>query len=144
MDILTIECVSIATNHHFSDNPIAAQHRLRFNEVILKEQWQNIYVEYDKQGGVEFDRYDNLATEYLIARNPLGEVLGVTRTYPTTLPYMISDVFEHLVDQECLHCPQVHEAGRFVLYPPYFSKFSLKNISISEYTFSVSSLWLKI
>lgn len=40
---------------------------------------------------MEFDQYDNLATEYYIARNTKGEVLGVTRSYPTTIPYMLSE-----------------------------------------------------
>ena len=43
--------------------------------------------------GMEFDQYDNLATEYYIARDVNNEVLGVTRSYPTTIPYMLQDVF---------------------------------------------------
>lgn len=44
---------------------------------IQKERWDNIYVLDD----MEFDRYDNLATEYLIARDDNNNVVGVTRTY---------------------------------------------------------------
>ena len=65
-----IDCVTIATAHRFPGNLIAAQHRLRYQEVIAKEDWSNIYVADE----MEFDRYDNVATEYFIARNPDGEV----------------------------------------------------------------------
>ena len=68
-----IDCVTIATSHRFPGNLIAAQHRLRYQEVIAKEDWSNIYVADE----MEFDRYDNVATEYFIARNSEGEVLGV-------------------------------------------------------------------
>ncbi|SRR6266851_3079631 len=39
-----IDCVNIATAHCFAGNLIAAQHRLRYQEVIAKEDWSNIYV----------------------------------------------------------------------------------------------------
>jgi len=39
-----IDCVHIATAHCFPGNLIAAQHRLRYQEVIAKEDWGNIYV----------------------------------------------------------------------------------------------------
>ena len=65
-----IDCVTIATSHCFPGNLIAAQHRLRYQEVIAKEDWSNIYVADE----MEFDRYDNVATEYFIARNSDGEV----------------------------------------------------------------------
>ena len=65
-----IDCVNIATAHCFPGNLIAAQHRLRYQEVIAKEDWSNIYVADE----MEFDRYDNVATEYFIARNSEGKV----------------------------------------------------------------------
>jgi N-acyl-L-homoserine lactone synthetase len=98
-----IDCVNIATAHCFGDNLIAAQHRLRYQEVIAKEDWSNIYVADE----MEFDRYDNVATEYFIARNGEGDVLGVCRSYPTTIPYMLTDVFPF--------SHKVHEASRLVL-----------------------------
>src|SRR5271154_5368703 len=106
-----IECVTIATSHRFPGNLIAAQHRLRYREVIAKEDWSNIYVADE----MEFDRYDNVATEYFIARNDVGAVLGVCRSYPTTIPYILADVFPFLAspDLPCSH--KVHEASRPVL-----------------------------
>lgn len=106
-----IDCVTIATAHCFPGNLIAAQHRLRYREVIAKEDWSNIYV----AGGMEFDRYDTIATEYFIARNAEGKVLGVARSYPTTIPYMLSDVFPFLAAQDLPSSHAVHEASRLVL-----------------------------
>jgi len=106
-----IDCVSIATAHCFSGNLIAAQHRLRYREVITKEDWGNIYVADE----MEFDRYDNVATEYFIARNSQGSVLGVSRSYPTTIPYMLSDVFPFLASDQLPSSHKIHEASRLVL-----------------------------
>jgi N-acyl-L-homoserine lactone synthetase len=106
-----IDCVTIATAHCFPGNLIAAQHRLRHQEVIAKEDWSNIYVADE----MEFDRYDNVATEYFIARNSEGDVLGVARSYPTTIPYMLADVFPFLCPQALPSSHKVHEASRLVL-----------------------------
>src|SRR5580704_13772531 len=106
-----IDCVTIATSHRFPGNLIAAQHRLRYQEVIAKEDWSNIYVAAE----MEFDRYDNVATEYFIARDAEGKVRGVCRSYPTTIPYMLSDVFSFLCSEALPSSHKVHEASRLVL-----------------------------
>jgi N-acyl-L-homoserine lactone synthetase len=106
-----IDCVNIATAHCFPGNLIAAQHRLRYQEVIAKEDWSNIYVADE----MEFDRYDNVATEYFIARTSEGKILGVCRSYPTTIPYMLSDVFPFLSAKALPASHEVHEASRLVL-----------------------------
>src|ERR1700689_1173194 len=113
-----IDCVNIATSHRFPGNLIAAQHRLRYREVIAREDWSNIYV----ADGMEFDRYDNVATEYFIARNSDGDVLGVARSYPTTIPYMLSDIFPFLAARELPSSHRVHEASRLVLDRSLLSK----------------------
>jgi acyl-homoserine lactone synthase len=113
-----IDCVTIATSHRFPGNLIAAQHRLRYQEVIAKEDWSNIYVADE----MEFDRYDNVATEYFIARNADGDVLGVARSYPTTIPYMLSDIFPFLASRELPSSHNVHEASRLVLDRSLLSK----------------------
>jgi N-acyl-L-homoserine lactone synthetase len=106
-----IDCVNIATAHCFPGNLIAAQHRLRYQEVIAKEDWSDIYVADE----MEFDRYDNVATEYFIARDADGDVLGVSRSYPTTIPYMLSDVFAFLSSEGLPSSHKIHEASRLVL-----------------------------
>lgn len=113
-----IDCVSIATNHHFPENLLAEQHRLRYREVIQKENWGDVYI----CNGMEFDRYDNLATEYYIARNAQGQVVGVTRSYPTTIPYMLSDAFTYLFAQKLPSSAKILEASRLVLDRTLLSK----------------------
>jgi acyl-homoserine lactone synthase len=106
-----IDCVSIATVHHFPGNLLAGQHSLRYREVVQKENWSDIYV----IDGMEFDQYDNLATEYYIARDEQGRILGATRSYPTTIPYMLSDVFTFLLSAKLPSSPKILEASRLVL-----------------------------
>jgi acyl-homoserine lactone synthase len=113
-----IDCVTIATSHRFPGNLVAAQHRLRYREVIAKEDWSNIYVADE----MEFDRYDNVATEYFVARNRDGEVVGVCRSYPTTIPYMLSDAFGFLAAQTLPASHKIHEASRLVLDRSLLSK----------------------
>ena len=113
-----IDCVTIATAHCFPGNPIAAQHRLRYQEVIAKEDWNNIYVADE----MEFDRYDNIAAEYFISRNADGDVLGVCRSYPTTIPYMLADVFPFLCPHGLPSSHKVLEASRMVLDRSLLSK----------------------
>lgn len=106
-----INCVTISNSHNFDQNLVKAQHELRYKEVISKEQWKNIYT----MDGMEFDRYDNLATEYFVARNETGQVVGVTRSYPTTLPYMLQESFFNLFSKALPSTPKVFEASRLVL-----------------------------
>lgn len=106
-----IDCVSIATAHHFPDNLLVAQHRLRYQEVIQKENWGNVFI----VDGMEFDKYDNLATEYYIARDAAGNVVGVTRAYPTMIPYMLSENFRDLFYREPPADTRIFEASRLVL-----------------------------
>ena len=106
-----IDCVSTVTSHHFPDNLLVEQHKLRYREVIQKEEWGNIYTLDD----MEFDRYDNLATEYYIARDSAGRVVGVARSYPTTIPYMMSEAFTYLFSSDLPSSPRILEASRLVL-----------------------------
>lgn len=119
-----ISCVSMATNHHFDGNLLLGQHKLRYREVVDKEEWQNIYI----MGGMEFDRYDNLATEYFVATDNKGRVVGVTRSYPTTIPYMLSDAFTFLSDTPMPSNPKIFEASRLVLDRSLLSKEERKPV----------------
>lgn len=106
-----IDCVSIPTNHHFPENLLVEQHRLRYREVVNKENWSDVYI----IDGMEFDQYDNLATEYYVAQDEQGRVVGVTRSYPTTIPYMLSEAFRFLLSKDLPSSPKIFEASRLVL-----------------------------
>lgn len=45
----------------------------------------------------EIDLYDVLNPVYLICRDPAGDVVGCWRLLPTTGPYMLKDIFDHLL-----------------------------------------------
>ncbi len=89
---MTVECVTIATNHLFPGNPIAAQHRLRYRTIIERQHWSVPHYEH-----MEYDQYDNPAATYLIWRDNMGEARGVTRLYPTDRPFMLQECFSHMV-----------------------------------------------
>jgi len=108
---MKIDCVSISTVHNFPGNLVAEQHRLRYREVITKEGWSDVYV----MDGLEFDRYDNLATEYLVARDEWGNVVGTMRSYPTTIPSMLSGCFNFLVTRSLPSGHTIMDLSRLVL-----------------------------
>jgi len=84
-----IDCVSIPTSHHLTGNPVREQQRLRHAEVIKRLGWHDVYEIND----LEFDHYDTLATEYFVSRDEAGRVVGVIRSNPTTIPYMLEECF---------------------------------------------------
>lgn len=106
-----IRCISIDNCHAYNKNLITEQHRLRYREVIQKEHWENVFIFNE----MEFDQYDNLATEYIVALNDNEEVIGVCRLYPTTLPFMLDQSFQFLFDKDIPKSPKVLEASRLVL-----------------------------
>jgi N-acyl-L-homoserine lactone synthetase len=108
---MKIDCVSISTIHHFPGNLVSEQHQLRYREVIVKEGWGDVYV----MGHNEFDKYDNIATEYFVARDEQGKVVGVVRTYPTTIPSMLNETFNFLSTRSLPADPKVLDCSRMVL-----------------------------
>ena len=115
MNIENVHLFTIATNHKIAGNLLVGQHRLRYDEVIKKEQWRGVNVEFSEDGGLEFDDFDNLSTFYFAVCDAENKVIGTTRAYPTVKPYMLSKTFNHLVSQTCLHSQQIFEATRMVV-----------------------------
>ena len=96
--------------HRFDGNPIASQHRLRYKSLIERQSWDVPYF-----NNMEYDQYDNPATIYFFWRDK-GEVKAVARLYPTTKPYMLKDVFPHLVSFTDLPSEQsTWEGSRFCI-----------------------------
>ncbi|MBD1583065.1 acyl-homoserine-lactone synthase [Pseudoalteromonas sp. S16_S37] len=107
---MTVECIKNSTAHRFEGNPIAEQHRLRYKCLIEGQAWNAPFID-----NMEYDQYDNPATVYFIWRYN-KQVKGVARLYPTTKPYMLKDVFSHLVSYESLPATaKVWEGSRFCL-----------------------------
>ncbi|PCI97000.1 MAG: hypothetical protein COB14_09540 [Alphaproteobacteria bacterium] len=106
-----IEFVDMSNNCNFIGNPILEQHKLRYNAIIERQDWN--VPSYKK---LEFDQYDNPATKYLIYRDEGDIVRGVSRFYPTTLPYMLEEQFSHFVtDMEIPKNERIWEGSRFCI-----------------------------
>ncbi|NCC21906.1 MAG: autoinducer synthase [Alphaproteobacteria bacterium] len=105
-----IVAVSIENAHVFGD---ILPSILRLRHQGFKER-QNYAV--PSFHGMEYDAYDTPATTYLAWRDKDGSVRGCTRLFPTTLPYMIEEIWPGLVTRESLpKAPDVWEASRFVI-----------------------------
>jgi len=108
---MTIECVTLATNHLFLGNPIAGQHRLRYHAIIERQQWE---VPTFKE--LEYDQYDNPATTYLIYRDAQRLVRGVSRLYPTDRGFILQEHFAHMSNYQPIpRGPSVWEGSRFCI-----------------------------
>ena len=105
-----IKCVSIKNNHLFEGNPLAEQYRLRFNEISQRLDWD--VPNYDQ---MEFDEYDTPATSYFLWNKVDEPVRAMCRIHPTTMPYMIKDHFNFLVENQDLPIDEnIFEGTRMV------------------------------
>lgn len=106
-----IEFVTTENVHHFNGNPLAAQHKLRYESIILRQKWDVPFYNF-----MEFDQYDNPAAKYLVYRDENGQAKGVSRFYPTTLPYMLEEKFAHFVkDRDIPKSEKIWEGSRFCI-----------------------------
>jgi acyl homoserine lactone synthase len=87
-----LDCVSISTSHYFAGNPIFEQHRLRHECIVQRQAWNVPTIR-----NMEYDQYDNPAAHYLVWRDSAGKARGSSRLYPTDRPYMLEEIFPHLV-----------------------------------------------
>lgn len=74
----------------------------------------------------EIDLYDVLNPVYLICRDPAGDVVGCWRLLPTTGPYMLKDIFSHLLwGTAAPEQPDIWEISRFAIDPKWRDYHSL-------------------
>lgn len=66
--------------------------RLRHAVFSERLKWTSLTAD-----GRERDIYDRLNPVYLICRDPFGNVIGCWRLLPTVGPYMLKDIFAHLL-----------------------------------------------
>ncbi len=105
-----IIATSIEDAHLYGD-VLPAMHRLRYRG--FKER-QNYDVPH--YNGMEYDAYDTPATTYLIWRGEDDIVRGCARLFPTTLPYMIEEIWPHaLEDGRIPKSPSIWEASRMCI-----------------------------
>lgn len=66
--------------------------------------------------GDERDCYDLMSPIYAVALNERGTTVGCWRLMPTTGPYLLKDVFPHLLhDHPAPNDPRIWEASRFAV-----------------------------
>lgn len=106
-DRWVIDCFTYETAHHFGD-ALASQFRLRHKVFVQRQQWG-----VPQWRGMEYDQYDTPATVYCVWRDDDGQVRGVARLAPTTIPYMIKDLWPDLVTARPLpEQPDIWESTR--------------------------------
>ncbi len=66
------------------------------------------------ENALEYDQFDRDDTVYVVAHNRDHEVVGTARLLPTTRPYLLDEVFPHLLHgMEPPHSSDVWELSRF-------------------------------
>ncbi len=106
-----IQCTTLETNHYFKGNPILAQHRLRYESIIKRQNWDIPTVR-----EMEYDSYDNPAAYYLVKTDTNGKAIGSSRLYPTDRPYMLEEAFSELVTKRPLPKDNlIWEGSRFCI-----------------------------
>jgi acyl homoserine lactone synthase len=66
------------------------------------------------ENGMERDQFDHPDTLYVVARETSGTICGCARLLPTTEPYLLSEVFPHLLaDVRMPNTHEVWELSRF-------------------------------
>lgn len=103
-----IDAITLETAHHLGD-ALASMHRLRHRVFVERQKYQ-----VPTYRNMEWDQFDTPAAVYLVWRDEDGEARAVTRLIPTTLPYMIQELWADLVDGQTLPSDEnVWEATRF-------------------------------
>jgi len=132
-----LDCVSISTSHLFAGNPIYEQHRLRHDCIVQRQAWNVPTIR-----NMEYDQYDNPAAYYLVWRDGAGKARGSSRLYPTDRPYMLQEIFPHLVDRISLpKSHEVWEGSRFCVdasLSPEMRKRIIQEIVIGYLEFALS------
>jgi acyl homoserine lactone synthase len=88
-------------------------------EASLAEYRHKIFIErlgwtLPVENGLERDEFDHLDTLYVVAREENGAICGCARLLPTTEPYLLSEVFPHLLAGAPVpHTQDVWELSRF-------------------------------
>lgn len=68
--------------------------------------------------GMELDQFDRRDTQYVVACDAKGRIIGTARLLPTHRPYLLADVFPQLLeDSPAPRSPLVWEISRFAAVP---------------------------
>jgi N-acyl-L-homoserine lactone synthetase len=102
-----IDAFTVETAHLLGD-ALPAHHRLRHKIFVERQGYQ-----VPTYRGMEWDAFDTPAAVYLMWRDDLKQVRAIARLIPTTFPYMIKELWPHLISGHDLpSTPQVWEVTR--------------------------------
>lgn len=95
-------------NSHKFGSVLESIFKLRYEQFFERQNYETFV-----KGKREFDRYDTYATNYIIYRDKDNNVLGTSRKAPTTMPYMIEEIWPFLVNGSLPKADNVWESSRF-------------------------------
>ncbi len=96
---------------HFYRDELREMHRLRYRVFKERMHW-----DVDGENGEEYDEFDDCEATYLLAYDRPDELAGAWRVLPTTGPYMLRDVFSHLLeDMPAPRDSLIWETSRFAV-----------------------------
>lgn len=95
-------------NSHKFGTVLEAIFKLRYEQFFERQNYETFV-----KGQREFDRYDTYATNYIVYRDKDNNVLGTSRKAPTTMPYMIEEIWPFLVNEVLPKSDNVWESSRF-------------------------------
>jgi acyl homoserine lactone synthase len=105
---MTVDCFNYETAHLYGD-ALASQFRLR-HRVFIERQAYNV----PSHKGMEYYQFDNPAAQYFVWRDNRGVARGVARLAPTSVNYMLEEVWPHMVQDIGLpKSDRVWEGTRF-------------------------------
>jgi N-acyl-L-homoserine lactone synthetase len=101
-----------AANMQECSDDFASMHRLRHRVFIEELNWPVGIIR--SVNGMEFDQFDIPFAHYIVRLNSEGQVDACTRLLPTTGPYLLGDVFSHLIQTiDRPNSPAIWETTRF-------------------------------
>lgn len=107
-----IDGITLETAHLLGD-ALPACHRLRHRIFVERHHY-----DVPSFRGMEYDQFDTPAAVYLLWRDAAGQPRAVARLIPTTVPYMIKELWPHLVTKDELPSrPDVWELTRLGVDP---------------------------
>ena len=105
---MSIDCFNVTTAHLYGD-ALASQFRLRHQVFIERVDYQ-----VPSWKGMEYDQFDTPATQYFVWRDENGVARGVARLAPTTLNYMLKEVWPDKITKiDMPRSERVWEGTRF-------------------------------
>lgn len=104
-----LHAVNIENAHLFGD-VLPQLFRLRWRQFAERQSYA-----VPTYKDMEYDQYDNLATVYLVWIDGQGLVRGTSRLNPTDRPYMLSDLWAHMVTGPLPSSADVWEGTRICI-----------------------------